>query len=717
MNEIEKLVYGKQELTNIVGMEINDDKAVIFREVNGEFKQENISNKFWILTPTSLGSKSVRLKGDLYYKWGTQYKTHHDWNQTVYDLRKKKIDLYTVFDHREALQVKDGYTYFKGMKHTDPSILSFDIEATGLFHDENSKVLLISNTFRKAGKIERKLFCYDEFTSEREFFEEWSSWVRDRNPAIICGHNIYTYDLPYMQYCANKVGAEINIGRDGSELKINKSPSKFRIDGSRDQEYYKCRVYGRELIDTMFLAIKHDVAAKKYESYGLKNIIKVEKLEKEDREFYDASKIRFNYNIPEEWEKIKKYCEHDADDALAVFDLTAPATFYLTQSVPKPFQLMVETATGSQLNVMMVRSYLQDGHSIPKPDPVKQYEGAISFGNPGVYRNVHKIDVASLYPSIVLTCKVFDEDKDPNGNFLKIMETFTAERLKNKKLAKETGDNYYDGLQNAQKIVINSGYGFMGAPGLHFNSPSAAEFITATGRDILNVALKWAETKGYRVPNGDTDSISYTYPNQEPISEEDRKANLAEINALCPELIKWEDDGYYLTVLICKAKNYVLYDGKKVKIKGSALKATTKALALRELINEIIQSILDYKDNQQEIYLKYVKEAANVKDIKRWASRKTISDKVLNNDRTNEVRVREAIEGTEIVEGDRVWLYNKSPTELALVDKFDGNYDVAKLLQQCYDTAWTFENVLDCESLFKNYKLKKNKKELQELLG
>lgn len=116
------------------------------------------------------------------------------------------------------------------------------------------------------------------------------------------------------------------------------------------------------------------------------------------------------------------------------------------------------------------------------------------------------------------------------------------------------------------------------------------------------------------------------------------------------------------------------------------------------------------------IYNSYVNEISNIKDIKRWAARKTISDKVLNSERTNESKLRDAIEGTEIVEGDRCYVYYTPDNELKLVQDFDGNYNKDRLYQNLYDTAWVFESVLDCEMLFTNYKLKKNKKLLEEML-
>jgi DNA polymerase elongation subunit (family B) len=222
----------------------------------------------------------------------------------------------------------------------------------------------------------------------------------------------------------------------------------------------------------------------------------------------------------------------------------------------------------------------------------------------------------------------------------------------------------------------------------------------------------------FKLVNADTDSITICKPDGSLFSDHEQESLLRELNSLFPKTISWEDDGYYRKVIVLKIKNYITQtqDGK-VKIKGSALKASTKSPAMKEMINRIIDSMLNDRNDFQDIYLEYIKEAAKVKDIKRWASRKTISERTLNSERKNETRIKDVIQGTEIVEGDRIYVFNKTKDELELVERFNGVYDIDKMLQSVYDTAWVFENVLDCESLFPNYKLKKMKPKLQELIN
>jgi DNA polymerase elongation subunit (family B) len=286
-------------------------------------------------------------------------------------------------------------------------------------------------------------------------------------------------------------------------MTISKKASQFRKDGSQTYDYYKTRIFGREIIDGFFMSIRYDIG-REFPSYGLKPIIEYLGLEKEDRIKWD-----FEKNDPNEiwnkrlmnrdyqllWQQYKEYCTADADDSLTLFDLMVAPYFFLTTNIPMSFQSMYESASGAQINKFLIRGYLQRGHSIPLPTISERYQGAISFGIPGVYRNCLKIDVASLYPSIMRQYKVYDDKKDPLKLFLEMIDTFTKIRLENKRLAKETGDKYYTNLEQSQKLLINSGYGFMGANGLNFNSPKNAAFVTAKGREILSKAIMWATGK------------------------------------------------------------------------------------------------------------------------------------------------------------------------------------------------------------------------------
>jgi len=712
MNNINSLIFGKSPINYIVAIEPKDNSVEIFREnPDGSVTSEFFPNTYWILSSKSLEGKWKRLNGDLHYGF-IQY---YDNKRKFLDCRRhyKGQDTFSIYNSKESLMIKEGYGYFKDMKPSDIGVLAFDIEATTLKHTEDAKLLLISNTFRRCNTITRKLFAYDDYEDEGVMIQDWCSWVRKIDPSILLGHNCFGYDLPYLNYIASKYDISLDIGRDGSSLKINdKYQSDFRVDGNRDLHYHDCYIYGRNIIDTMFLAIKADSVEKKYDSYGLKAIIKQEGWENKDRVFYDASRIRDNYKITQEWDKIKDYCIHDADDSLTLFDKFIPPYFYMAQSIPKSFQATMQSASGSQLNSIMLRSYLQKDHSIPKADIIPEFEGAISWGNPGIFNNILKLDIASLYPSIMMEYKIYPEKKDPDKYFLNLVEYFRTERLKNKGLAQDTGEDYYKHLEQSEKIFINSLYGFMGAPGLAFNYGEGAATVTRYGREILQRGIDWVNSRNMLIANVDTDSISFGHMDGSFIHKEQRILLKDELSGNFPQTIRWDDDGFYPKFIVIKSKNYVLHkENGDIKYKGSALKSPTLEPALREFLEKIVGGIIKETHGYLKIYEDYVKEILDIKDIKRWVKRMTISDKTLTSERTNESKVRDAIEETDYVEGDRIYCYFKTDNSLALIEDFDGDHSKSKFLEKLHKTAQRFSTILDTK-IFPNYSLKKHQNQL-----
>lgn len=696
------LIFGKDKTEKITAVDFLDDKIHLFFN-DGTVKVRDF--KPWILGSKRLGNECEKLEGDLHYNWKKTFEDESTLKHARSILYKKREDFYQIFDNSEAFMISEGVTLFKGLKVEEVSVLSMDIETTGIRHNGHSRVLLISNSFRdRSGNILRKLFSIDDYTSNREMLEEWAKWVVEIDPGIIVGHNLFGFDLPYLTYC---YGEELPIGKYGEPAKTAQKPSKFRKDGSQEYEYFNVNLFGRQIIDTFFLSIKYDFK-RKYENYKLKSIIEAEGLERKGRVKWDFSVMPGQIKRPsKEWDIFKKYCEDDADDALKLYDLMIPSFFYYTQSLPMSFQKMNNSATGRQINAFLVRSYIQEGHSIPKTSEAVKYGGGLSYGNHGLYSHVYKVDVASLYPSIMITEKIYDKEKDPKANFFEMVTYFTNERLQNKQRGKETGQRYYKDMEQAQKIFINSAYGLLGTPGLNFNSFANADLVTSTGRQILQKGIDWVSEKGYTIVNVDTDSFSYTA--KKKLTDVEFNAEIVDINSRFKDGIVWENDGYYKKVIVVKAKNYVLDDGKKLTIKGSALKASNKERALQFFINDVIMLLLkNNKDRLFRLYNSYAEEINDIKDMTRWAMKKTITDAVLNPERTQEKKVFDAIQCIHYQEGDKVRLFSKDPDTLCLVENFDGVYDKDTYFKKLFDTLKVFEPLID-STLFPNFKLSRNK--------
>lgn len=495
--EHDKLLHGKSGHKRIVGLEVGDTHAEIFTQDNdGTVVSEFKPVRFWILSSKPLSKKFVKLKGNLHYQYGTQFAERSEWSKLRSIWRNE--DIYTIWSGEESLMVKDGYCFYQDMKLSEVSLMSFDIETTGLDpRDKDAKVLLISTTYRNhAGTLTNKLFSYDDYENERELIDAFCSYVREKDPSLLIGHNVITYDFFYLDGRASVNGTSLKLGRDESNVQFDSYQSRFRLDGTRNLEYNNVKVYGREVCDTFFLSMSFDVS-KSFESYALKPLVKQLGFEKEGRQYYDAGSIRNNYKNPVEWEKIKAYAEADAEDPIKLFDMMAPSYFYSCHNIPKPFSEILLSATGSKINSILVRAYLQDGHSIPKASEItEKVEGGVSFGVPGIYDNVVKWDIKSCYPSQVLRFKMHDKEKDPEAYFYHLVKYFTERRFEYKAKAKETKDKYWIDMDATAKIFINSAYGTLCTNGLNFNSPANAAKITYESRKIIDTALKWLSGKG-----------------------------------------------------------------------------------------------------------------------------------------------------------------------------------------------------------------------------
>jgi len=218
----------------------------------------------------------------------------------------------------------------------------------------------------------------------------------------------------------------------------------------------------------------------------------------------------------------------------------------------------------------------------------------------------------------------------------------------------------------------------------------------------------------FKVIGCDTDSILFCKENESVFTTDEQEQLLGDINSKLPARIKFEHDGIFKRVIILKAKNYILYDDK-LKIKGSALKASTKEKALKDLISDLIWTMIKEEYKYLDIYKKYVLEALNVQDISRWASKKTVTQAVLNPKRTQEQKILDALQGYEYSEGDKKYFYTKQDDSLGLIEGFNNDHNKEKLLSRIYNTFKIFENVIDMNDIPK-YHLKTKKKELMEFI-
>lgn len=248
-------------------------------------------------------------------------------------------------------------------------------------------------------------------------------------------------------------------------------------------------------------------------------------------------------------------------------------------------------------------------------------------------------------------------------------------------------------------------------------------------------------THDFCITNCDTDSISFRKKDNTSFSEKECVELIKEINSLLPDMIEYEDDGYFDNALIIKAKNYCLVEHNKteVKKKGSSITDTKKEPALLEMLDKLIKDLIFNEGvDLVNIYEQYIKEVTDIADINRWANKKNVTSAVLNPTRTNEQKVLDALNGRKVQEGDKVYMFADIDGEvqkvvkgepvflksgeakmepnriLRLVEDYQGTYDLEHYLKRVWMTTKILENVVDID-LFTKYHLKSNLKLLENL--
>ncbi|MDQ3626824.1 MAG: hypothetical protein M3372_06810, partial [Verrucomicrobiota bacterium] len=92
--------------------------------------------------------------------------------------------------------------------------------------------------------------------SERDALKRLTSLIKERDPDVIEGHDLFRFDLPYLVARARKAKTKLDWGRGGGFLRSR--PSRLQI-AEKTIDYPKFTVDGRHFVDTFLLAHFYDV--------------------------------------------------------------------------------------------------------------------------------------------------------------------------------------------------------------------------------------------------------------------------------------------------------------------------------------------------------------------------------------------------------------------------------------------------------------------------
>ena len=432
-----------------------------------------------------------------------------------------------------------------------------------------------------------KVLSLTDYPSEKELLEAFCDEVMNRDPDILEGHNIFRFDLPYLETRAKRCKLKLRLGRDGSAPR--KRSSRFTV-AERIVTYTRYDIYGRHLADTCFLLYFYDAVHRNLDSYGLKYAARHFGVAAPDRTYIDGASITDAWH--NDRENLLKYALDDVRETRSLSAILSPSWFYQTQIVPYGYQNCMVRGNATRIDSLFAAEYLKAGAALPAPERGRAFAGALTQAlETGVFERIDHCDVRSLYPSVILS-----ENWIPARDSLQIFPQWLRKlrtfRLEAKDAAKKAGTqekkDYYGALQSAFKILINSFYGYLGFEQGFLNDFDMAERVTARGREILTLMLNTLEKNGSRIIEMDTDGIYFQLSKEKTLSD----AGTA-LKAVLPEGIEVDFDESYPAMFCYKSKNYALLTAKgEITVTGAALKSRGLEPFQRRYMLQIIEALL-----------------------------------------------------------------------------------------------------------------------------
>jgi len=433
------------------------------------------------------------------------------------------ICIFKVEDHPKHLEIS--------LPRLLPELkyLSFNIEVhtpNGIPQASTDPIVMISiSTNQGLEKIYSTQKSSSDFVrtvlNEEELIKKFVEVIKSENPDIIVGYNSDTFDFPYIKERADRLGISLNLGLDGSKMKLITVPKKAAM------------IKGRIHIDLYRIVRRH----LQLNSHTIGNVYK--ELFGIDKNDIPALEIFNSWNKDKKREAIFRYSIEDSKAIIQIGVRMLPMGIELARIVGQTLFDIVRRGTGTQVKWHLIRKAHEFNHILPN-EPGK-FERNVVGGHvieptQGLHENICYFDYRSLYPSIIIAknispetlCQNGDENpchiapefgykfkKEPTGFIPTITSQILNERIRIKSKMKETTDpeekQILNFRQEALKTLISTIYGLYNHPQYRWYCVEASEAITAWGKDFLMKAMKSAENHGFKPVYADTDGFFVTY--------------------------------------------------------------------------------------------------------------------------------------------------------------------------------------------------------------
>jgi DNA polymerase I len=464
-------------------------------------------------------------------------------------------------------------------------------EEAGAFSDAKKKGDRVLAIGLLCGDRQELLTLEEESDAgEKDLLLRFNERLREIDPDVIEGHNIFKFDLDYLRHRAKRFKVPCAWGRFGLNAEFRNSRMKV---AERWIDFTRCDMPGRAVLDTYLLVQAYDITAREMTAYGLKDAaiyFGITPESGEGRTYIDGAEIQqaFRSNRDE----FLAYLADDLRETRGLANVLVPTYFEQARAFPILLQEAALRGNAGKIDLLFLEEYYHGRASCPGPVEVASFEGGFTRSfQEGVFKHVLHFDVASLYPSLMLNI-----GRNPKGDtlgvFIPLLKRLRDYRLRYKQLAKtapsQAERDEAQARQSAFKILINSFYGYLGFSAARFGDGELAAEVTRQGRELLQALMDEFQRHGCVILEADTDGI---YLSTETYFDRPEEL-LAKVETILPPGIELEFDGSYDAMFCYKAKNYALLADGEVTLRGSALRSRGIEPFLKRLSDQLIGFLL-----------------------------------------------------------------------------------------------------------------------------
>jgi DNA polymerase I len=490
--------------------------------------------------------------------------------------------------------------------HPELTILSFDVE-TSL---KEPKIYCLCCVVKKGKELDSRQFEGDG--DEKKMIQDFARFIEESDPDVITGYNIDGFDIPQILDRAKALGMP--------------APQWGRYPGELSQ--YNNRFWwteGRIIIDAWWAVKK--ILKPKQETL---NAVSKQLLGEEKRDV-DPKKM------DDEWKgdraKVMKYCEWDSQLALMVLEKVAilQRSMDLATVSMLPLDDVVSGTTSQFVDSILIREADKEHVAVPMTmrsgEEVEAIEGGyVHEMQPGLYHWVMTLDFRSMYPSMIISKNICFTTLSPDGTIVsptgakfldrsvregllpRILTRLMEERAATKRAMKEAKlpeeKEYYNGLQEAIKILMNSFYGVLASAFYRFTDPKIGASITSFAREATKDLIKKLEAEGLKVIYSDTDSVFFLSPSQDLDKSVKLGQDIAERFSSGGMVLEFEKimEPFFSHGMKKRYVGRMVWPRQELVVRGYEMRRTDSFDLQSELLSQVFEKVLD-GDNQGVVTL------------------------------------------------------------------------------------------------------------------